>query len=93
MGLRFSWSPRKATINLRKHGVTFAEAASAFGDPLSITIPDPDHSVGEERFVLIGQSAASRSLVVVHLERAEDEYHLISARLASRRERILYEEG
>ncbi len=92
MGIRFSWSPRKAAINRRKHGVSFEEAATAFGDPLSITIPDPDHSEGEERFILIGVSAHRRSLVVVHVERAEDEYQLISARLATRRERILYEE-
>ena len=93
MGLRFTWSPRKAASNRRKHGVSFEEAATAFGDPLSITIPDPDHSEDEERFILVGISATRRSLVVVHVERAEDEYQLISARLATRRERILYEEG
>jgi uncharacterized DUF497 family protein len=93
MALRFTWDARKAASNLRKHGVSFAEAATAFGDPLSITVPDPDHSGTEERFVLIGLSESHRHLVVVHLERARDEYRLISARPASRRERRPYEEG
>jgi uncharacterized DUF497 family protein len=93
MGLRFTWSPRKAASNRRKHGVSFEEAATAFGDPLSITVPDPDHSETETRFILIGMSVNRRSLVVVHVERADDEYQLISARLATRRERTQYEEG
>jgi hypothetical protein len=93
MSLQFSWNPRKAEANRRKHGVTFEEAATAFGDPLSITIPDPDHSVGENRFILIGQSNRPRLLVVVHLELAEDSIRLISARPATRRERRAYEEG
>jgi uncharacterized DUF497 family protein len=92
MSLQFSWNPRKAEANRRKHGVTFEEAATAFGDPLSITIPDPDHSVGENRFILIGQSNRPRLLVVVHLELAEDSIRLISARPATRRERRAYEE-
>jgi hypothetical protein len=64
---------------------------TAFADPHSITIPDPDHSAGEDRFVLIGRSAVQRLLVVVHLERGE-RIRLISARLAARRERRTYEE-
>ncbi len=92
MSLQFSWDPKKAETNRRKHGVTFGEAATAFGDPLSITILDPDHSVGENRFILIGQSFQSRLLVVVHLELAEESIRLISARSATRRERRLYEE-
>jgi hypothetical protein len=92
MSLQFSWDPRKAEANRRKHSVTFGEAATAFGDPLSITVPDPDHSVGENRFILIGQSTQSRLLVVVHLELAEESIRLISARSATRRERRLYEE-
>jgi hypothetical protein len=85
------WDRDKAAANLRKHGVDFEEAATAFGDPLSITIPDPDHSVGEERWLLIGQSGAGRLLVVAHTERG-DEIRLINARLATRRERDTYEE-
>ena len=93
MALRFSWDPRKAASNLRKHGVSFEEAVTAFGDPLSITISDPLHSEPEDRFVLLGLSANSRLLVVVHAERGDDEIRIISARLASRRERTQYEEG
>lgn len=91
MDLEFEWDPRKAAANVRKHGVAFEEAVTAFADPHSITIPDPDHSVGEGRFVLIGRSAVQRLLVVVHLERGE-RIRLISARLAARRERRTYEE-
>jgi uncharacterized protein len=91
MSLQFTWDPRKATANLRKHGVGFPEAATAFADPLSLTSPDPDHSVGEERFVLIGQSERRRLVVVAHVERG-DLIRLISARLATRRERKTYEE-
>jgi uncharacterized protein len=72
-------------------GVDFEEAATAFGDPLSITIADPDHSVGEERWLLVGQSGGGRVLVVAHTERG-DEIRLINARLATRRERDTYEE-
>ena len=89
--LQFIWDRDKAAANLRKHGVDFEEAATAFGDPLSITIPDPDHSVGEERLLLVGQSARGRLLVVAHTER-DDEIRLINARLATRRERETYEQ-
>lgn len=91
MNIEFEWDPRKAAANVRKHGVTFEEAVTAFADPHSITIPDPDHSAGEARFILIGRSAVQRLLVVVHLERGEP-IRLISARLAARRERRTYEE-
>jgi uncharacterized DUF497 family protein len=91
MSLQFTWDPQKAATNLRKHKVSFPEAATAFADPLSLTIPDPDHSVGEERFILIGQSERRRLVVVVHVERG-DLIRLISARLATRRERKTYEE-
>lgn len=91
--MRFSWDPRKAAANLKKHGVSFDEASTAFGDPLSITIPDPDHSDDDTRFLLVGQSALQRTLVVVHAELTESDIRLISARLAGRRERRSYEEG
>ena len=91
MSLQFTWDARKAAANLRKHGVGFPEAATAFADPHSLTIADPDHSVGEERFVLIGQSDPHRLVVVAHVERG-DLIRIISARLASRRERNTYEE-
>jgi uncharacterized DUF497 family protein len=92
MGLRFTWDPRKASANLRKHGVSFDEATTAFADPLSIIIPDPDHSDDETRFILVGQSLSQRILVVIHAERSEAVIRLVSARLASRRERHIYEE-
>jgi hypothetical protein len=56
MSLTFTWHRRKASSNEREHGVSFSEATSAFGDPLSVTIPDPDPSSGEQRFVLMGRS-------------------------------------
>lgn len=92
MALRFSWDPRKAAGNERKHEVTFEEAVTAFGDALSITIPDPDHSVAERRYLLLGVSTLNRLLVVAHAERGDD-MRIISARLATRRERFRYEEG
>jgi uncharacterized DUF497 family protein len=93
MALQFTWDPRKAAANKRKHGIDFAEAATAFGDPLSLTIPDPDHSESEDRFLLVGRSAQARLLVVVHVERAATEIRIISARPAARHERTQYEEG
>lgn len=95
MAVQFEWDPRKARTNLRKHRVSFEEAATAFDDPLSITIPDPDHSLGEERFILIGRSARHRLVVVAVIE-AEADIPIIrpiSARLADRSERRDYEEG
>ena len=91
MSVAFEWDAEKAAANAQKHGVRFEEAATAFADPLSITIPDPEHSVGEQRYILIGRSLVSRLLVVVHLERGV-RVRLISARLATRRERRAYEE-
>ena len=92
MALQFAWDARKAAANQRKHGVSFAEAATAFGDPLSLTIPDPDHSQDEDRFLLIGRSTRQHLVVVAHAERG-DTIRILSARPASRRERIAYEEG
>jgi uncharacterized protein len=91
MAFRFQWDPDKAEANRRKHGVTFEEAASAFADFLSVTIPDPDHSVGEARFLLIGLTNRHRLVVVAHTHR-DDDIRLISARLATKRERLKYEE-
>lgn len=91
MAIEFEWDSAKGTSNLLKHGVAFEEAATAFADPLSLTIPDPLHSQGETRFVLIGRSLAGRLLVVVHVERG-DSIRVISARTATRKERKTYEE-
>ena len=87
----FEWDRRKAVLNLRKHRVPFEEACFVFADPLSLTVPEL-HEVSEARFVTIGRSALGRLLVVVHTER-EETIRLISARVATRRERITYEEG
>jgi uncharacterized DUF497 family protein len=78
--------------NLRKHGVSFEEASTAFDDPLSVTIPDPDHSEHEDRMLLLGRSIAGTLLVVGHTERGE-RIRLINARRATRRERKDYEES
>jgi uncharacterized DUF497 family protein len=92
MALQFSWDPSKAAANSQKHGVSFEEAATAFGDPLSITVHDPDHSEIETRYVLVGQSFSGRLLVVVHSE-LKGGIGLISARGATPRERRTYEQG
>jgi uncharacterized DUF497 family protein len=78
--------------NLRKHGVSFLEAVTAFSDELSITIDDPDHSEDEDRFVLVGMSMDQRLLVVIHVVR-DVRYRIISARKAERHERKDYEES
>jgi len=90
-GLRFEWDGRKANDNLARHGVSFGEALTVFGDPLGRITDDPRHSEAEERFVLLGQSAQRRMLVVMFTERG-DAIRLISARRAARRERRRYEE-
>jgi uncharacterized protein len=90
--VRFEWNALKAAANLRKHGVSFAEAASVFFDPLSATGADPDHSLDERRFVTFGQSSSGRLLVVAHVQN-DDAIRIITARLATRAERKLYEEG
>jgi len=89
--LQFDWDPEKAESNEKKHGVSFAEAATAFGDPLSLTVPDPDHSVGEARFILVGLTYRSRLVVVAHAE-ADDSIRIISARPATAAERKFYEQ-
>jgi uncharacterized DUF497 family protein len=89
--MRFEWNALKAARNLRKHGVSFDEASSVFFDPLSATGDDPDHSLEERRFVTFGMSSSGRLLVVTHMEQY-DAIRIITARLATRTERKLYEE-
>jgi len=88
--LIFEWDPQKAKSNLKKHGVSFEEASTAFQDTFSLTIDDPLHSMDGERVVLIGMSNKNRSLVVVHTERG-DNIRIISARKATKEERKNYE--
>ena len=91
--LRIEWDGGKAQANLRKHGVGFDEAETAFSDDYGLILPDPDHSsVDEERLILLGMSAALRVLVVVHCERAPgDTIRIISARRATKSERAPYD--
>ena len=90
--MEFEWDPDKAARNLAKHGVSFQEAATVFGDPLAMTYGDPDHSEEEDRFLTFGHSSAGRLLVVSHTDR-DDRTRIISARTATRKERMQYEEG
>ena len=90
--MKFEWDAQKADSNLKKHGVSFQEAASVFGNVLSITYPDPDHSAREQRFITVGMSQSGRVLMVAHTER-KDNIRIISARKTTRQERKYYEEG
>jgi len=88
--MEFEWDTVKAQSNVDKYGVSFVEALSVFGDPLEVTILDPDHSEGEARFLSLGLSERSRLLVVSYSQR-EGRLRLISAREAESRERKTYE--
>ncbi len=90
--MQFEFYPRKAAANLRKHGITFQEASTVFGDPLAITFDDPDHSANEDRHITFGLSRAKRLLVVSHTERGA-RTRIINARLMDAKERRIYEEG
>jgi uncharacterized DUF497 family protein len=90
--MEFEWNSEKATENIQKHGVTFQEAATVFGDPLAITFDDPDHSTSEDRHITFGLSLQKRLIVVSHTERG-DRTRIISARQMDRKERKIYEEG
>lgn len=92
MALEFEWDDDKGKQNLKKHGVSFEEASTVFGDPHALTIHDPLHSEEEDRFITLGESHRRRLLVVVSTDRGE-KVRIISARVATRRERKNYEEG
>ena len=92
MGYEFEWDPAKERANRRKHGVSFDEATTAFADPFSLNMPDPSHSVSEQRFLVLGRSARARLLIVAYAERGP-RTRLISARKASPGERNLYDEA
>jgi uncharacterized protein len=87
--MRFRYDPAKAASNLKKHGVSFSDAEGVLEDPLAVTVEDPD-AEGEQRFVAVGLGSAGELLVIVYAGRG-DEYRLISARLATRKERKHYE--
>ena len=88
----FAWDPKKAAASLRKHGVAFEEASTVFRDILSVSGADPDHSMGEQRFITYVVSNLGRLIVVSHKDEAAT-IRIINARLATRRERKIYEEG
>jgi len=89
--MEFKWNPQKAAKNLRKHKVSFKEAATVFSDPLSATVPDPDHSEEEDRYIIVGMSNRLRLLIVSFAEEGDD-IRIISARELTRGERKAYEE-
>ena len=91
MRLVFEWDEAKARQNLKRHGITFSEARTVFGDPFTVTIADPEHSTDEERYVDLGTSAAGRLLVAVYTERG-GRIRIISCRRATRTERKVYEQ-
>jgi uncharacterized DUF497 family protein len=93
MALTFEWDLPKAARNLAKHGVAFEEAVTVFADPLGSMVSDPRHSVAEDRFILFGFSDRRRLLGVMFTEREPDRFRLFSARRATRRERLAYEEA
>jgi uncharacterized protein len=90
MYMEFEWDPNKSAKNIKKHGVSFTEAATVFGDPLSTTFPDPDHSIQENRFIIVGSSNTGKLIVIAHIYR-NNRVRIISARGATRRERKFYE--
>jgi uncharacterized protein len=90
--MRFEWDEEKAARNLAKHSILFEEAITVFGDPLSNTFPDPDHSLNEHRFIIIGASESGKILVVAHTD-DEQIVRIISAREVTYGERKSYEES
>jgi uncharacterized DUF497 family protein len=90
--MEFEWDERKARTNIKKHGVSFHEAATVFGDPLAITFPDPDHSEEEDRLVTFGLSQSQRLLIVAHTNPGA-RTRIISARVMTGKEKVIYAEG
>lgn len=91
--MKFAWDPRKDQSNQAKHGVSFVEATTVFDDPLALTISDPDHSFGENRYLTTGYSATGSLLIVSHTEEDDDRVRIINARPVTNAERRVYEEG
>lgn len=91
MGLKFEWDKKKAESNLKKHGVSFDEATTVFRDPLAAIFDDEEHSDSERREIIIGYSQRNRLLLVSFVERVVNVIRIISARLATKKERKDYE--
>ncbi len=90
--MEFKWDNHKALINMKKHKISFQEAATIFADPLAMTFDDPDHSVGEHRILTFGTTRVGKTVVISHTQ-TNNEVRLISARLMTKQERKMYEEG
>ena len=90
--MEFEWDESKAKKNLKKHGISFHEAGTVFGDPMAITFLDPDHSEKEHRFLSLGISQSNRLIVVAHTDRS-GKVRIISARQMTKHERRIYEES
>ena len=90
--MEFEWDEKKAVKNLKKHGLSFREAATVFGDPMAITFDDPDHSIGEHRSLTFGSTRTGKLVIVSHTQR-NGSTRIISARLMEKHERQIYEEG
>ncbi len=88
--MEFECDNKKTAKNLKKHGVSFREAASVFGDPLAITFDDPDHSIGEHRLLTFGITRTGKMVIVSHTQR-NGSMRIISARLMEKHERHIYE--
>ena len=89
----YEWDPKKADHNLKRHKVSFGEAASVFTDPFALTFDDPEHSLDEQRYITIGTSKKQRILFLSHADRGEDHVRIISARPATRQEAYAYQES
>lgn len=92
MSLIFEWDAQKVKANHKKHGILFEEATTVFGDFLSLTIPDHQHSFGEDRYLTMGMSHYGKTIVVIHKDKG-DNIRVISARLATKHEKRIYEES
>ena len=89
--MKFEWDPEKDRVNREKHGISFSEASTVFGDPLARTVPDPRYSIGEYRYLTTGYTSTRRLVIVAHTERGE-RIRLITARDAKPKERRFYEQ-
>jgi uncharacterized DUF497 family protein len=91
--MQFEWDPTKDRGNREKHGISFKEAATVFDDELQMTIPDPDHSITEHRYLTTGLTVRRRLVVVSHTEHEDDRIRIIGARKTTATERRIYEQG
>ena len=90
--MKYEWDQEKAANNLKKHGISFSEATSVFGDPFAITFDDPDHSIGEQRFLTFGMTQTGTLVIVSHTE-TQDGIRIISACPMNKQEKTIYENG